>query len=77
MHFRLSQAKHVEKEELNRLQSEKKLSLIIDLDNTVMHATSVYDVAEWINRQKRSNEHRSRVKDFFTTSNNNYSFKLR
>ncbi|KAL9537998.1 hypothetical protein PS6_011655 [Mucor atramentarius] len=70
------QAKQTEKHDLKRLQSEKKLSLIIDLDNTLMHAISVYDVAEWINKQKRSKANKSRVKDLFT-STNNLSFKLR
>ncbi|CEP11082.1 hypothetical protein [Parasitella parasitica] len=72
-----ARAKQVEKEELKRLQSEKKLALIIDLDHTLMHATSVYDVAEWINKQKRSAAHKSRVKEFFTISGNKYSFKIR
>lgn len=73
---RWQQAKQTEKHDLKRLQSEKKLSLIIDLDNTLMHAISVYDVAEWINKQKRSKANKSRVKDLFT-STNNLSFKLR
>ncbi|KAK4519422.1 uncharacterized protein ATC70_009657 [Mucor velutinosus] len=72
------QAKQREKDDLKRLRSDKKLSLIIDLDNTLMHATAVYDVAEWINKQKRSKTNKSRVKDVFTTATtNNFSFKLR
>ncbi|KAL9536685.1 hypothetical protein MBANPS3_012453 [Mucor bainieri] len=75
---RLQEAKQKEKEHLKKLRSDKKLSLIIDLDNTLMHATSLYDVAEWISKQKRSKSNKSRVKDLFTTSTaNNYSFKLR
>lgn len=69
------QAKQTEKEHLKKLRSDKKLSLIVDLDNTLIHATSVYDVAEWINKQKRSKTNKPRVKELFTT--NNYSFKLR
>ncbi|GAN04914.1 hypothetical protein MAM1_0076c04381 [Mucor ambiguus] len=72
------QAKQKEKDDLKKLRSDRKLSLIIDLDNTLMHATSVYDVAEWISKQKRSTVNKSRVQELFTTANaNNYSFKLR
>ncbi|KAI8641310.1 HAD-like domain-containing protein [Parasitella parasitica] len=67
----------MEKVELKRLQTEKKLVLVIDLDHTLIHATSVYDVAEWINKQKRSATHRSRVKELFTVCGNKFSFKLR
>lgn len=75
---RWQQAKLAEKEDLKRLRSGKKLSLIVDLDNTLMHATSVYDVAEWISKQKRSKINKSRVKELFTTAtSSNYSFKLR
>ncbi|CAO3622214.1 unnamed protein product [Mucor fragilis] len=43
-----------------------------------MHATSVYDIAEWIRKQKRSKINKSRVRDLFTTATtSNLSFKLR
>ncbi|KAJ3235617.1 Carboxy-terminal domain (CTD) phosphatase [Chytriomyces hyalinus] len=43
-----SKAKEIERETAQRLRKQKKLSLILDLDQTVIHATVDRNVGEWL-----------------------------
>lgn len=52
----LSQEAHrLETLTTNRLLSSKKLSLIVDLDQTIIHATVDPTVGEWLNDEKNPN----------------------
>jgi RNA polymerase II subunit A-like phosphatase len=44
----LREAQRLEKESANRLLNARKLSLIVDLDQTIVHATVDPTVGEWI-----------------------------
>ncbi|KAF9582816.1 Carboxy-terminal domain (CTD) phosphatase, partial [Lunasporangiospora selenospora] len=47
-----SEAKRLEQDTVNRLLAEGKLSLIVDLDQTLIHATVGKAIDEWVNSQK-------------------------
>ncbi|KAI8334049.1 HAD-like domain-containing protein [Blakeslea trispora] len=76
----LVEAERLEKQDRERLLKEKKLSLIVDLDQTVLHATWEPNIANWVDEQ-RTKEHRDQVKDLRTFSldgsMNKYTIKLR
>ncbi|KAI8370139.1 HAD-like domain-containing protein [Choanephora cucurbitarum] len=73
----LVEAERLEKQDRERLLKEKKLSLIVDLDQTVLHATWEPNIANWVDEQKTKNP----VKDLRTFSldgsMNKYTIKLR
>ncbi|CAG8774695.1 22403_t:CDS:10, partial [Dentiscutata erythropus] len=51
----LNEAERLEKETANRLLKSRKLSLIVDLDQTLIHATVDQMVEEWINDENNIN----------------------
>lgn len=75
----LQEAKRLEKQDEQRLLKEKKLSLIVDLDQTILHATWEPYIAEWV-KDKKKHDSQS-VKDIsqFTLDGSPlvYSIKLR
>ncbi|KAI9469957.1 MAG: hypothetical protein EXX96DRAFT_612426 [Benjaminiella poitrasii] len=73
------EAERLEKEDERRLLREKKLSLIVDLDQTILHAAWEPHIAKWVDDQKIKND--DKVKDMSTFSldgsMNKYTIKLR
>ncbi|KAI9031939.1 hypothetical protein CLU79DRAFT_730794 [Phycomyces nitens] len=49
------EAERLEKETADRLRKDKKLSLILDLDQTIVHATWDPTVGEWMDDEKNAN----------------------
>ncbi|KAL0075274.1 hypothetical protein J3Q64DRAFT_1704091 [Phycomyces blakesleeanus] len=49
------EAERLEKETAERLRKDKKLSLILDLDQTIVHATWDPTVGEWMDDEKNAN----------------------
>ena len=52
----LDEATRLEKETSKRLLEERKLSLIVDLDQTLIHATIDQTVEEWIKEENNAAE---------------------
>ncbi|KAJ3406151.1 Carboxy-terminal domain (CTD) phosphatase [Chytriomyces hyalinus] len=52
-----SKAKEIERETAQRLRKQKKLSLILDLDQTVIHATVDRNVGEWLQDVNHPDHH--------------------
>ncbi|KAI7899351.1 uncharacterized protein BX663DRAFT_521402 [Cokeromyces recurvatus] len=73
------EAKRLEKEDEKRLLKERKLSLIVDLDQTILHAAWEPHIANWVDEQKVKDN--DKVKDMSTFSldgsMNKYTIKLR
>jgi RNA polymerase II subunit A-like phosphatase len=51
------EAARIEKETTDRLLSEKKLSLILDLDQTIIHATIDQKISQWKKDPSNPNYH--------------------
>lgn len=62
-----SEAERIEKERTQSLLKEKKLSLLLDLDQTVIHATVDPTIGTWLNDPNNAN---------FPLLNDVYSFIL-
>ncbi|GAA5811799.1 hypothetical protein MFLAVUS_005244 [Mucor flavus] len=75
----LNEAKRLEQQDEKRLLDQRKLSLIVDLDQTILHATWEPSIADWVKERKESNS--DSVKDIkqFTLDGSPliYSIKLR
>lgn len=54
-HFLFQEAERLEQENAARLMEERKLSLILDLDQTVVHATWDPTVGEWMKDENNAN----------------------
>lgn len=67
----------MEKQRSDTLLKAKKLSLIVDLDKTILHATSVCDIVEWIKKQKLLHKNNAITKDMITILNDQYTVKFR
>lgn len=67
----------MEKEDEKRLLKEKKLSLIIDLDQTILHAAWEPHIAKWVDDNR--NDKRAKEMSTFSLdgSINKYTIKLR
>lgn len=51
----MEEAARLEEETAARLDREKRLSLIVDLDQTVIHATVEETVGDWMNDERNPN----------------------
>ncbi|KAG2236026.1 hypothetical protein BDF21DRAFT_393024 [Thamnidium elegans] len=75
----LNEAKRLEQQDEKRLLDQRKLSLIVDLDQTILHATWEPSIADWVKERKERNS--DSVKDIrqFTLDGSPliYSIKLR
>jgi len=56
----LEEAQRIERETANHLLKSRKLSLIVDLDQTIVHATVDPTVGEWINEGEAWEEGRAK-----------------
>jgi RNA polymerase II subunit A C-terminal domain phosphatase len=72
------EAQRIERETANHLLKERRLSLIVDLDQTIVHATVDPTVGEWISegeeweaRQQRRTERRKRREERERAKENN------
>lgn len=70
------EAERIQKEDEARLLKARKLSLIVDLDQTILHAAWEFHIAEWVDKNKEKD---SRAKDMstFTLDGSKYTIKLR
>lgn len=77
--FLPQEAKRLEKQDEQRLLKEKKLSLIVDLDQTILHATWEPYIAEWVKDKKKHDSHAVKDISQFTLDGSPlvYSIKLR
>ncbi|KAI9361840.1 hypothetical protein BD770DRAFT_425557 [Pilaira anomala] len=75
----LNEAKRLEQQDEKRLLEQKKLSLIVDLDQTILHATWEPSIADWVKERKVSNSDSVRDIKQFTLDGSPliYSIKLR
>ncbi|KAG2211892.1 hypothetical protein INT47_004579 [Mucor saturninus] len=75
----LNEAKRLEQQDAKRLLEARKLSLIVDLDQTILHATWEPSIADWVKERKETDS--QSVKDIrqFTLDGSPliYSIKLR
>ncbi|KAL1931784.1 hypothetical protein VTP01DRAFT_9928 [Rhizomucor pusillus] len=73
------EAERLEKENAERLKSQRKLSLILDLDQTVVHATWDPTVGEWMKDESNANHPATKDIRQFTLPGNSpvYYIKLR
>ncbi|KAI8977575.1 hypothetical protein BDF20DRAFT_836359 [Mycotypha africana] len=72
------EAQRLEKKDEERLLKEKKLSLIVDLDQTVLHAAWEPHIAQWVDDHKAQKD--PLAENMFTFSldgTNKYTIKLR
>ena len=65
--YHLQEASRLEAQTTARLKQTKKLSLIVDLDQTIIHATVDPTVGEWLDDPENPN---------FSALNNTGKFKL-
>lgn len=69
----------MEQQDAERLLGARKLSLIVDLDQTILHATWEPSIAEWVRERKETNSYSVRDIKQFTLDGSPlvYSIKLR
>ncbi|EPX72953.1 CTD phosphatase Fcp1 [Schizosaccharomyces octosporus yFS286] len=79
----LDEANRIEEQNVIRLRNERRLSLIVDLDQTIIHATVDPTVGEWMSDPSNANYHLLKdVRSFylqegFRTYSSRYYIKLR
>ncbi|CAO3622242.1 unnamed protein product [Mucor fragilis] len=71
------EAERIQKEDEARLLRARKLSLIVDLDQTILHAAWEPHIAEWVDSHKEKRDSRARDMSTFTLDGSKYTIKLR
>ncbi|OAD04700.1 hypothetical protein MUCCIDRAFT_130883, partial [Mucor lusitanicus CBS 277.49] len=67
----------IQKEDEARLLKARKLSLIVDLDQTILHAAWEPHIAEWVDSHKEKRDSRAKDMSTFTLDGSKYTIKLR
>ncbi|KAL7312804.1 CTD phosphatase Fcp1 [Mucor circinelloides] len=71
------EAERIQKEDEARLLKARKLSLIVDLDQTILHAAWEPHIAEWVDNHKDKQDSRAKDMSTFTLDGSKYTIKLR
>ncbi|KAK4519428.1 uncharacterized protein ATC70_009663 [Mucor velutinosus] len=71
------EAERIQKEDEARLLKARKLSLIVDLDQTILHAAWEPHIAEWVDNHKEKRDSRAKDMSTFTLDGSKYTIKLR
>ncbi|KAI8641304.1 hypothetical protein BD408DRAFT_483510 [Parasitella parasitica] len=71
------EAERIQKQDEARLLKARKLSLIVDLDQTILHAAWEPHIAEWVDKHKQQGDSRAKDMSTFTLDGSKYTIKLR
>ncbi|CEP11077.1 hypothetical protein [Parasitella parasitica] len=71
------EAERIQKQDEARLLTARKLSLIVDLDQTILHAAWEPHIAEWVDKHKQQGDSRAEDMSTFTLDGSKYTIKLR